>query len=123
MNWRDKKNADHLLVEFNMDIGIALKRIRLALGITQPQLAQLTGLSDAMISYMESGKKSPSAETRHHIALALGLTQKQLELLSVEDLSQFDDDLKRLAEATHEGLLEIVRLQHHARRALGVLTA
>ncbi len=38
------------------------------------RLAQMTGLSDKAITYIEEGKRTPSIETVARIALALGLT-------------------------------------------------
>ncbi len=46
---------------------------RSSIGITQKELAQKTGLTQALISRIESGKSHPTIETLKRIADGLGL--------------------------------------------------
>ncbi|AJQ59274.1 helix-turn-helix transcriptional regulator [Bacillus cereus] len=44
-------------------IGKRIKEIRMSLGYTQQQFADSVDISKPMVSYIESGKKTPSRET------------------------------------------------------------
>lgn len=56
----------------------ALKAARLSLGITQKELATLTGITPALISRYEQGKGNPRAETVERLAEALEIQVEQL---------------------------------------------
>ncbi len=60
------------------DIGIRLKKARLAQGLSQRQLAKLSGVSNAMICLVERGKNNPS----------LGLLKKILDVVPIS-VSEF----------------------------------
>lgn len=53
--------------------GKKIKEFRLAKGLTQTELAEMSGVSAAGLSYIESGQRSPTEDTLNKIALALGL--------------------------------------------------
>jgi DNA-binding XRE family transcriptional regulator len=59
-------------------IGHRVKSGRLALGMTQAQLAELTGMTEGNISRLESGKHLPSLGTLEKVASALGLSLASL---------------------------------------------
>lgn len=55
-------------------IGARVLQRRLAAGLTQQQLAELSGISQADISRIERGQSNPTAETLEALAGPLGLT-------------------------------------------------
>jgi transcriptional regulator with XRE-family HTH domain len=114
------KPREYTLRRFEMNLGIALKRIRSALAITQGELADLTGLSVSMVSAIEIGDRSASGETVDNLMKVLSLSREQLELIAIDDLSKFEARYRRLAEYTQHGILEIIGQQQRARRKLGV---
>ena len=70
---KTEKGAKHLL---------KLKEIRLRVGLTQVQLAEIVGVSQANVSAWELGQSDPSTDTVRKIAAALHCTTD--ELLGVE---------------------------------------
>ena len=61
---------------------LKLKEIRLRVGLTQVQLAEIVGVSQANVSAWELGQSDPSTDTVRKIAAALHCTTD--ELLGVE---------------------------------------
>jgi transcriptional regulator with XRE-family HTH domain len=72
------------------EIGIGIKNARLAVGITQAELARRLGVTPQAISQYERGEKKPKIETIKKIADALGVSWFQLSHL---------DDLAATSEA------------------------
>lgn len=66
-----------------MAVGDRVKELREQMNISQNKLAKLAGISQAAISILESGKKSPTVDTLGRIAQALGC--------AVSDLTGEDD--------------------------------
>jgi y4mF family transcriptional regulator len=60
------------------EIGQAIKKRRELLGLLQPQLASISGISRRTIQLIEQGKANPSVDTLLKIADPLGLTIKLL---------------------------------------------
>jgi transcriptional regulator with XRE-family HTH domain len=58
------------------DVGIAIKRRRKALRITQPHLAELAGISVNSLYKIERGAANPTLELVEKIAEVLGLEIK-----------------------------------------------
>ena len=56
-----------------MDLGGKLRQRRILLGLSQPQLAALSGVSTRTIQLVERGKGNPSLETMLQMADPLGL--------------------------------------------------
>lgn len=56
------------------EIGIEIKNVRLAVGITQAELARRLGVTPQAISQYERGEKKPKIETIKKIADALGVS-------------------------------------------------
>lgn len=54
--------------------GSTLREFRRGRGLTQEQLADMVGVSYALIAFFESGKRQPSMATAEKIAAALGVT-------------------------------------------------
>lgn len=63
------------------EIGIGIKNARLAVGITQAELARRLGVTPQAISQYERGEKKPKIETIKKIAGALGVSWFQLSHL------------------------------------------
>lgn len=59
-------------------IGKAIRKRRELLGLLQPQLASISGVSTRTIQLVEMGKANPSLDTLIKLADPLGLTVKLL---------------------------------------------
>jgi transcriptional regulator with XRE-family HTH domain len=62
----------------NMNFKDNLKRIRIERGLSQTELAELTGLTQVTISHYETGSQTPNVKTADKIAHALGVTLNEL---------------------------------------------
>jgi len=61
-------------------VGRNVKRIRQREGLTQEQLAEVSGFSQQYISGLEQGRRNPTVVTLYELAIALGVGH--LELLT-----------------------------------------
>ncbi|MCD7800939.1 MAG: helix-turn-helix domain-containing protein [Ruminococcus sp.] len=61
-----------------MNVCKNLKPLREKQGITQVELAELTGINERTIRFFEQGLKSPSVITLIHIADALGCSLEEI---------------------------------------------
>jgi transcriptional regulator with XRE-family HTH domain len=59
-------------------LGLAVKRRRQELGVTQEQLANDTGLHQRWISNVETGKRNPSYASLERLAAGLELATSEL---------------------------------------------
>lgn len=59
-------------------VGSNVSRIRNQKGLTQEQLADLSGFSQQYISGLESGKRNPTVVTVYELAKALGVSHLDL---------------------------------------------
>ena len=59
-------------------VGWNVKRFRQAKGLTQEQLADLSGFSQQYISGLERGRRNPTIVTLFEIAQALGVSHIEL---------------------------------------------
>ena len=73
-----------------MDIGSRIKEIRSASGLTQSQLAELSGVAVISIRQYESGKRQPRVDQLRAIASALGVTVDYL--LDIKPARAVDPD-------------------------------
>jgi transcriptional regulator with XRE-family HTH domain len=71
-----------------INIGSAIKKRRELLGLLQPQLASISGVSTRTIQLVEMGKGNPSLDTLIKIADPLGL---QINL-SLKEAGKSDSD-------------------------------
>ena len=55
------------------DFGLRLKELRSKKGITQYQLAELSGIDPKHISHIETGRSFPKADLIEKFAIALGI--------------------------------------------------
>jgi transcriptional regulator with XRE-family HTH domain len=68
----------------NAPAGETSKRIRRQKGLTQEQLAELSGFSQQYISGLEQGRRNPTAVSLYELATALGVGHMEL-MRSAED--------------------------------------
>lgn len=59
-------------------VGKRVSTRRLALGLTQDELARKLGVSNAHVSYLERGERGPSLYMLHKLASVLGTTVGKL---------------------------------------------
>lgn len=87
-----------------MDIGIAIKTLRLKQGLTQGQLAEKCGMSDQGISNIETGKAYPPKNTVEKLCRAFGIPMSYLLLASIEE-----GDVPEEKRVLYRALLEPLR--------------
>ncbi|MBN8551640.1 MAG: helix-turn-helix transcriptional regulator [Caulobacterales bacterium] len=66
-------------------VGRNVRRIRVANGLTQEQLAELSGFSQFYISGLENGRRNPTIVSLYELAQALGVTHMDLVAPDGED--------------------------------------
>jgi transcriptional regulator with XRE-family HTH domain len=59
-------------------VGRNVKRIRQEKGLTQEQLAELSGFSQQYISGLEQGQRNPTIVSLYELATALGVSHMEL---------------------------------------------
>lgn len=59
-------------------VGRNASRLRREKGLTQEQLAEISGLSQQYISGLEQGRRNPTIVTIHELATALGVSHLEL---------------------------------------------
>jgi transcriptional regulator with XRE-family HTH domain len=59
-------------------VGRNVKRIRQEKGLTQEQLAELSGFSQKYISGLEQGRRNPTVVSVYELAMALGVGHIEL---------------------------------------------
>lgn len=72
--WHD---AD-MMSEISKNLSASLEYLRKARGLTQEQLAKISGIPRTTLSHMESGGGNPSLKTLSKLALALGVPYEEL---------------------------------------------
>jgi transcriptional regulator with XRE-family HTH domain len=65
-------------------VGRNVKRVRQEKGLTQEQLAELSGFSQQYISGLEQGQRNPTIVSLYELATALGVSHMEL-VRSAED--------------------------------------
>ena len=60
------------------DLGNRIKELRIERGLTQPQLAKMVGVSNAVISFWENNVNEPKASYVKKIAKCLNVTTDYL---------------------------------------------
>ena len=71
----------------------SLRKARLALELSQAQLAELVGVSQASISYYERNRVAPPHDVRVQLQRVLGLSDGQLEVLRAPSAGTDSDDV------------------------------
>lgn len=69
-----------------MNIGNAIKQVRIYYGLSQVELSSKTGISQTSISQIESGVKNPSKRSIKAICDALEIPEAILYVIGMEDL-------------------------------------
>jgi transcriptional regulator with XRE-family HTH domain len=59
-------------------VGRNVKRVRQEKGLTQEQLAELSGFSQQYISGLEQGQRNPTVVSLYELATALGVSHMEL---------------------------------------------
>ena len=59
-------------------VGRNIKRIRQQKGLTQEQLAEISGFSQQYISGLEQGRRNPTIVSLYELAMALGVSHMDL---------------------------------------------
>ena len=59
-------------------VGRNVKRVRQEKGLTQEQLADLSGFSQQYISGLEQGRRNPTVVSLYELATALGVSHMEL---------------------------------------------
>jgi transcriptional regulator with XRE-family HTH domain len=67
-----------------MNIGGAIRILRVESGISQEGLSEKTGLSQTSISQIENGVKTPTKKSIEKICNALGITEAMLYIMAIE---------------------------------------
>ena len=67
------------------DIGIRLKKARMAQGLSQRQLAKSSGVSNAMICLIERGKSNPSLGLLKNVLDVIPISVSEFFSLELED--------------------------------------
>lgn len=83
------KNAGQ---EIRKNLGSVIKKKRVALEISQGDLAKRVGLTRTYLSLLENGKRFPSWETLEKIACLLSV--KPSKLIIEANLPKYDDDFE-----------------------------
>jgi transcriptional regulator with XRE-family HTH domain len=76
--WREQQVQDPQFVEEleKLEPGYQVARLRIKLGLTQAQLAEMVGTKQPSIARLESGASSPSLSFLEKVAQALGAEMK-----------------------------------------------
>lgn len=64
--------------DYELPFGVALRRVRLAAGLTQEQLGLEAGVQRNFISLIETGQNQPTIGTISKLARALGMKASEL---------------------------------------------
>jgi transcriptional regulator with XRE-family HTH domain len=77
-NWREQQMQDSEFVAEleKLEPGYQVARLRIKLGITQAQLAEIVGTKQPSIARLENGDSSPSLSFLEKVAEALGAEVK-----------------------------------------------
>ncbi len=67
-------------------VGDNVKNARIAMGITQEELAERSGFSQQYISGVECGRRNPTIVTIYELAQALGISHEALVKSGANDL-------------------------------------
>ena len=82
-------------MEINIAFGKALRKLRLANGLTQEQLGFEAGLRRTHISSLELGEKEPSLKTIQKLSTAFGLPLSKL-ITEVEKIQKKESQIQEL---------------------------
>lgn len=105
-------------MDIQTTLGLRIRRLREARGITQEELAYLANTQTSHISRIELGQNNTTIDVAHRIAQALQIDLSDLLNLSSEDvdLIPIDEHIMKVAaymktapEERHEQIVQIVK--------------
>lgn len=71
-------SAIHSRMDMRRLVGRNFRRLRIERGLTQEEVAELSGFSQQYISGLEAGKRNPTIVTIYELAVALGVSHVAL---------------------------------------------
>jgi transcriptional regulator with XRE-family HTH domain len=75
-----------------MNIGLAIKTVRLELDMSQVELSKRTGISQTAISHVEQGLKQPTKSNLGKICKALNVPESVLFILALDATNIIGND-------------------------------
>lgn len=87
-----------------MNVGQAIKALRLKQGMTQTQLADKVGMSTNAVSFWELGKTYPPKNTIERLCEVFGISQALFQLSTIEE-----EDFPEEKRVLYRALLEPLR--------------
>ena len=87
-----------------MDIGQAIRTLRLKLGMSQAQLAERCGTSANAVSAWETGKAWPPKGTVERVCQAFGIPSAYMQLAAIEE-----EDFPEAQRVLYRAMLEPMR--------------
>ena len=87
-----------------MDIGQAIKELRVRQGLTQGQLAERCGMSTTSVSELETGKTMPPKATIEKLCRAFGIPVSYMLMAAIEE-----QDIPEEKRVLYRALLEPLR--------------
>lgn len=81
-------------------VGSAIRRLRLARGMTLRQMSQASAISLPYLSEIERGRKEPSSEIIQTVCVVLGITLRQLMRETDVELVQSDGRVAPVLDLT-----------------------
>lgn len=87
-----------------MNVGQAIKALRLKQGMTQTQLADKVGMSTNAVSLLELGKTYPPKNTIEKLCEVFGISQALFQLSTIEE-----EDFPEEKRVLYRALLEPLR--------------
>jgi len=78
-------------------LGINIRKVRKERGLSQGVLAEMIGIAQSTMSYIEKGQKSPTTDTL--ISICNGLSISLLDLLMMDENLKDDIEFKQKVQA------------------------
>lgn len=87
-------------IEKKMNYARAIRLLRAALGVSQQELANMTGLPESSIlSHVEAGRRGLPEKTKKIIAKALSIPPSLIDLFALEPNSHSDNEVVEIGKA------------------------
>ena len=98
-------------------LGVKIRILRKAAGLTQEQLAEAADVSVNFIGYVERGQRAPSIRTLERIAQALKVAPKELFEFSEDEENTlfYETLLAELRKCTPDGLRALIQVAKQLR--------
>jgi len=76
------------MVKNRLNFGFAIMTLREESGLSQTKLAELSKITQPMMSYIENNKRIPSAQIITQISKALGIAEQRIYDLAKEEMER-----------------------------------